>query len=372
MKAPIMTYMTSGFIIVVVLVLYRWYDDKRIREENGNEYNDIQKYLLNDVGELMQDGKPILWIHIPYEHNARQWGNFVSRSSVELNQPYLYLTVSSIISKCDQSFKICLIDDNTFGKLIPNWNINLKTISYPILYNVRELGLMKLVQMYGGMVCPISFLCVKDLIGIYEKGVVENKMFVCENINNNITSTHYKFYPDISFCGADRGNETVSELINHIQHIISTDSTAESKFTGGIDAWCKTQIDNSKIIMIDGRDIGIKNINEEPIKIEDLMSSNYIELYDNTYGILIPAKEILKRQKYEWFARLSTKQVLDSDTIIGKYLLLTTARSRFGKLAPFNNKPSWVGFWKTPDVSMYGLKPSLLGDHVIKETRPVY
>jgi hypothetical protein len=367
-----MTYMTSGFIIVVVLVLYRWYDDKRIREENGNEYNDIQKYLLNDVGELMQDGKPILWIHIPYEHNARQWGNFVSRSSVELNQPYLYLTVSSIISKCDQSFKICLIDDNTFGKLIPNWNINLKTISYPILYNVRELGLMKLVQMYGGMVCPISFLCVKDLIGIYEKGVVENKMFVCENINNNITSTHYKFYPDISFCGADRGNETVSELINHIQHIISTDSTAESKFTGGIDAWCKTQIDNSKIIMIDGRDIGIKNINEEPIKIEDLMSSNYIELYDNTYGILIPAKEILKRQKYEWFARLSTKQVLDSDTIIGKYLLLTTARSRFGKLAPFNNKPSWVGFWKTPDVSMYGLKPSLLGDHVIKETRPVY
>lgn len=371
MKTPILTYMTSGVIIVLVLVLYRWYEDKRIRNENGNEYNDIQKYLLNDTGELMQDGKPILWIYIPYEYNARQWSNFNSRSSVELNQPYLYLTVSSIISKCDQSFKICLIDDNSFAKLIPNWNIHLKKLAYPILYNVRELGLMKLLQMYGGMICPISFLCVKDLIGMYEKGIVGNKMFVCENINNNVTSTHYKFYPDISFCGAERGNETIAGLINHIQHIISTDSTAESKFTGGIDTWCKTQIDNSKITMINGRDIGVKSINDEPIKIEDMMSSKYLELYDNTYGILIPSKEILKRRNYEWFARLSTKQVLESDTIIGKYLLLSTAQSRFGTLVPVDNKPSWVGFWKTPDVSMYGLKPNLLGNNVIQEKNPM-
>lgn len=372
MKTPILTYMTSGVIIVLVLVLYRWYEDKRIRNENGNEYNDIQKYLLNDTGELMQDGKPILWIYIPYEYNARQWSNFNSRSSVELNQPYLYLTVSSIISKCDQSFKICLIDDNSFAKLIPNWNIHLKKLAYPILYNVRELGLMKLLQMYGGMICPISFLCVKDLIGMYEKGIVGNKMFVCENINNNVTSTHYKFYPDISFCGAERGNETLAVLINHIQHIISTDSTAESKFTGGIDTWCKTQIDNSKITMINGRDIGVKSINDEPIKIEDMMSSKYLELYDNTYGILIPSKEILKRRNYEWFARLSTKQVLESDTIIGKYLLLSTAQSRFGTLVPVDNKPSWVGFWKTPEVSMYGLKPNLLGNNVIQEKSPMY
>jgi len=42
------------------------------------------------------------------------------------------------------------------------------------------------------------------------------------------------------------------------------------------------------------------------------------------YGVYVPSCEILKRSKFEWFARLSVKQVLESDTIVGK-LLLTNA-----------------------------------------------
>jgi len=38
--------------------------------------------------------------------------------------------------------------------------------------------------------------------------------------------------------------------------------------------------------------------------------------------LYIPADEILKRNNYNWFARLSAKQALDSDTTIGKYLLI--------------------------------------------------
>jgi len=55
------------------------------------------------------------------------------------------------------------------------------------------------------------------------------------------------------------------------------------------------------------------------------MSQGYIDLYSNAYGILIPAYEILNRTNYEWFARLSPQQVLKSDTIIGKYILLANA-----------------------------------------------
>jgi hypothetical protein len=39
-------------------------------------------------------------------------------------------------------------------------------------------------------------------------------------------------------------------------------------------------------------------------------------------GLYIPADEILKRTAFQWFARLSAKQALASDTIIGKYLLI--------------------------------------------------
>jgi hypothetical protein len=38
-----------------------------------------------------------------------------------------------------------------------------------------------------------------------------------------------------------------------------------------------------------------------------------------------------------------------------------------------NPKPEkWVGFWKTPNVSLYGQKPNFLGDNVLLEKYPNY
>jgi hypothetical protein len=186
------------FILIVVGFLYKRFEDKRMREENRDNYEAIQKYLLDDV-TLAKSKKPILWIHIPYEYNSRQWLSFGSRSSFDLNQPYLYLTVKSIIEQCDKSFTICIIDDNAFKRLIPGWDINMTTISHPILANMRTLGLNKLIYIYGGILCPISFLCIRDLIGLYDKGVRGDKMFMCESTNRNITSTDFDYYPNLNF-----------------------------------------------------------------------------------------------------------------------------------------------------------------------------
>ena len=152
-------------ILIAVMFIYKRLEDKRIREEDVEDYENIRKYLLND--DLGNSTKPILWIHIPYEYNSRNWMSFGSRSFFELNQPYLYLIIKSIIMKCDESFKICLIDDTSFAKLIPEWNINLMSISQPILTNVRQLAMMKLLYIYGGMICPCSFLCMRNLLGMY-------------------------------------------------------------------------------------------------------------------------------------------------------------------------------------------------------------
>ena len=80
-----------------------------------NECDEIN-YLL-DGEDLGKSAKPILWIHVPHEYNSRNWLSFGSRSSFELNQPYLYLTVRSIIKKCEDSFTICIFDDNSFQKI---------------------------------------------------------------------------------------------------------------------------------------------------------------------------------------------------------------------------------------------------------------
>jgi hypothetical protein len=370
MKSSYTNLLILFFILIVLGFLYNRFEEKLKKEESKDIYESIQQYLLDD-NTLDKSKKPILWIHVPYEYNSRNWLSFGSRSSFDLNQPYLYLTVRSIIKHCDDSFTICLIDDNSFKKLIPNWNINMTTISDPILSNMRMFGMMKLLHIYGGMFCPLSFVCLKKLDQLYLKGTRGEKMFVCETIDRNSTSEFVDFYPNLSFCGAPKNSETVRELCNFIQRTASHDYTADVKFLGEMDKWCKQRIENGSINMIDGLEIGTKTVNEKQIIVDDLMSNNYLDLYEGAYGILIPSDELLSRIKFGWFVRSSEKQVLESDTIIGNYMLLSLSKEQ-GVLEPLeqkNNKAitkEFVGFWKTPLQDVWGLKPNNLGNHMSK------
>ena len=163
----------------------------------------------------------------------------------------------------------------------------------------------------------------------------------------------------------------VKELIDFMQRTISNDFTSQSQFLGDFDRWCESRIRKGKIQLISGIDVGVRNVDDEAILLEDLMSQHYLKLYQGTYGIWIPASEILSRRKYEWFARMSQKQVLESDTILGKYMLVYNSPDTVSGslLEPMKNKPNWVGFWKVPEYpGLYGLKPNFLGDNLSKIT----
>jgi hypothetical protein len=360
------------FIILISLgVLYQKYLEKQSRISSFDDYGEIKKYLLKDK-TLDKSKKPILWIHIPYEYNSRDWISFGSRSSTELNQPYLYLTVKTIIKNCDTSFKVVLVDDNTFEKLIPNWNINMGLLSDPMKCYMRQLAISKLIYTYGGINVPISFLCFRDLITLYNKGTNDDTMFVCENYDLNITSTNKLFYPNMGFMGAKKENETLKKLINFMEQTISDDYTAETKFLGEFDKWCNEKIVKGKMRLIPGTDIGTKTVDDEPVTVETLLGDDYIHFYGKMYGIWIPDKMILKRRHYEWFARSSPEQILQSQFILAKYFVLALAPdSHNGVIEPLENAdPKWVGFWKVPltngTLNVFNVKPMGLGNNIPK------
>ena len=60
------------FTLIVLGFLYKRFEDKIRREENKDNYEAVQKYLLDDV-TLGKSKKPILWIHVPYDYNSRKW-----------------------------------------------------------------------------------------------------------------------------------------------------------------------------------------------------------------------------------------------------------------------------------------------------------
>lgn len=365
----IINFVLLSIFIITLGILYQKYLDKKIYSIDTDDYSDIQKYLLKDTKYLLNSDKPILWIHIPYEYNSRNWYDFGSRSSSDLNQPYLHLTVRSIIKNCENSFKIVLIDDQTFEKIIPNWTIDMNYISMPIKCYVRQLALAKLIYTYGGINVPISFLCFRDLLSLYESGTRKQKMFVCENIDKHNSSSVKLFSPNCEFFGSEKENNVVKDFINFIEIEISSDFTNENNFLGNFNNWCSNKINQNQLKLIEGNLVGTKTIENESITVETLLSDNYIHFYSKTYGIWIPNRDVLNRVHYEWFSRMSTQQILDSQFILAKYFVLAMAPDSYmGVIEPLENKPNWIDFWRVPltnnTLNIFGPKPIYLGNNV--------
>ena len=377
------TYLLAFIFLVAFGILFQKYLEKKARNVGPDNYNDVKQYLLSE-SSLAKSKKPIMWIYTPYEYNSRDWLSFGSRSSYNLNQPYLNLCVRSIIKHCDKSFTICIVDDNSFAKLIPGWNIDLSVIGDPIVSNVRQLAMAKLIYNYGGMSVPISFLCFKDLIDMYDRGISStndnkgiNKMFVCENVNTNISATNTQFYPDTAFIGAKKNTPKLKEFIDHMQRLISGDYTAQIEFLGNFDKWANKHVNNKSINMIPGTDVGVKTMENKPVLVDDLLGEDYIKLHDGMYGIWIPAASILKRRNYEWFARLNNEQIFQGKFILAKYFVLAIAPyNNEGKMSVIEaldqdtekpNTSDWVSFWQVPSsttLPVYGPKPLYIGNNV--------
>ena len=109
----------GAFVLITAIgILYEKYKNKIGIEFQDENFNLIQKHLLYGEGS----DKPILWIHTEHNKNSRHWASFYSRTNNNLNQPYINMCVETIIKWCGDSFNICLINDETYEKLLQSIN----------------------------------------------------------------------------------------------------------------------------------------------------------------------------------------------------------------------------------------------------------
>lgn len=303
---------------------------KRKFESTDEDDKMIRDYLLNE-SPLYGYNHPKLWIHSRYEINARKWKDFYSRNTNDLNQPYIHLTIKSIINHCGNDFNICLIDDESFNKLLPSWDINVSTLAEPSKSLYRELGMARLLQVYGGMVVPNSFLCIKPLKPFYDEAISNGKPFICEGINRTCDIMHHTvdqpFLPNTYIMGAPKNNETVKELVEYIKQLNLAHASNEVDFTGKISYKCQSLSREHKMNIIGGEMVGVKTKTRTPILLDNLMEEEYIDIDHRAVGIYIPADELLHRPKYQWFAVMQSENILNSKMIISKYIKMSMVDS---------------------------------------------
>ena len=321
---PYLNVLMSLIILYLSSLLYKQYKLHEKWNDDVEHYDLVNKFLVDNNTNIIQKNgkhkKPILWIHLDYKVNAREWEDFYSRNTTKLNQPYIYLTLKSIINQCGNDFNIALIDDTSFEYLIPNYNIDFKKLTSPIKEHCRNLALYKVLYQYGGFLVPPSFLCFKSLKPMYDTGLNNSELFMVENKINY--KSEYKFAPDPEFVGCEKQSATMNRIIQYMEILYSKDFTSQSDFIGQMQEQYRKMINENMITPINSKHIGVQKNNNEPVDISELFRSNEIDYSDVLYGIYIPYKELLQKTKFQWFLRLDIPNILTSNTILAKYMLL--------------------------------------------------
>lgn len=301
--------------------------------------------------------KPFLWIHLPFDEHY------------ELNAPAcIELAVASILRHCQDSFNVCIIDDHSFHKLLPNWTVDIQSTPTTQKWSLRKLAIAKLLFTYGGICIPPSFFCLNNL-----NHLIHTPMFVGTNINYTLSSDHLKFVPDLNLMGCTAGNKTMYQLAQFIAIQMSTDFSDAIRLEDVYGKWINKH--NKYIQQLSPKTLGVALENGQPIYPTTLLNTTYIQFDPSMLGIWIPIEQFEQRINLQWFSKsYNIEEITKSNTLLGKMM---ATGSGLDKWTPKSLPPQWrdwVHFWEVPlnqgESNTWGLRPAFLPDNTLYSQFP--
>ena len=329
-----------GMIIALLVVgaLYeRWRSSDPFDSLQEHEHL-IKRFLItkgkgSNTDPVVESERPIMWIHVPHEINARWWPTFGSRNTRCTNQPYLQLCINTLVERCGSSWNICMIRDEDFPAIIPGWDIDLRRLSGDNQRTMRDVALCTMLELHGGMVVPPSFICTRDLISLHEEALKNTDFYSVEvppihgggtTPGGALTNAPVPVAPSARFMGARRGSAALSEITLGLAMQFLVDQTAQPLFEATPAGRIMAGVKSGDIGLIAGHLVGSVNSDGKRIDLEALLGTGYVDLHPDTFGLLVPYEDILRRVSLKWFARMSPQQVLQSNTFVGRFLATCT------------------------------------------------
>jgi hypothetical protein len=99
-------YFFSFILITLFGYLYEKYRFNQDSKKELQKYDKVKNFLFDGASSPLINDKPFLWVHNNYTKNSRWWPSFYSRTTENLNQPYLQLCLESLVRHCGDSFNI--------------------------------------------------------------------------------------------------------------------------------------------------------------------------------------------------------------------------------------------------------------------------
>lgn len=279
----------------------------------------IEQHYFQNFIDLETSSRKKIFIHVPYEKNERNWGDFYGRSSNKLNIDLCSLCIKSIIYHCSDKYDVILYNNNNVKNLIKEQNEkdlcniqNTQILSGVDLIQWENYCKAKILYKFGGIVMDPYFFFYKCP---NEQILFPKTFHILQHVNEGLNVSSQPLIPTTNFfmC-CSRKDKNLKLYISYLEYLCVHHYSLDHKH------FDKTF---EKLYMLDTYDpkyMGIVDSNNEPVQVRDLISKKEIIFDSSSYCLFINVPFLKKYTQHGWILKMNEKQIKNSNIFIGEFI----------------------------------------------------
>jgi hypothetical protein len=306
-------YIVPGIVAIVAITVGWAIVDKYTSTNGFQDKNLLEKDMK----------KPVVWVYVnTSDVNSRNWSDFMSRgSSRVINIPFLNLCYEGMVDKLKEQFRFEVIGGlEDLAVRLGGWEALPTPLQNPLaMVRAPELNWIRaaVLKKWGGLWVSPATIWLKPLPKMPKDKVV---FF---GTNSDPTYATMNDSPALDVVWSPKPEHPVfvdweSKVRRRLERRSGGAEFRHDELADAIDA-IKGFKEDVNVLRLP--EISRKGANRRRIEVEDLLASGgegllTFDIPEKGLYVPIPYPEILEREKFGWFLRMSEEQILESDLAV--------------------------------------------------------
>jgi hypothetical protein len=279
--------------------------------------------MFQDKDNMKRGSKlPVIWIYLNNSDvNSRSWYDFMGRSSRVINLPFLNLCYETIVEHTKKYYRVEVISGlpDLAGRL-GGWEALPEPLRNPEAFvKEPELNWIRaaVLAKFGGLWVSPSTLWIRDFKPLPKDKVVFFGMNVGETYATKTSA------PALDIIWSPKPEHPVwveweESVRNRLNSRIGGAEFRHDELAD-FENTLKKYPEEMEVVRLP--EISRKGPNRRRIELEDLITTTgsthaSFDIPADAVYLPIPLDELLQREKFSWFLRMSEDQILSSDMVI--------------------------------------------------------
>ena len=312
-KKLIIFFVFLIFVIFIMKIIYDNFDTNK-----KFDIYDLDGYVYKNNFSLKSLRKPIIFIHLPSKLNLNPIEHRDIMAQPSINDALVYINIKSVIKHCGKDYDVVIFDNSNISDILDDDSdaivnsTNLNNISGKNLKNWENYAKCKILYKFGGIMMKPDFFFINNINNVIHK---TNQLQITEYTNEGVHSSNLDSIPNFeNIMISSKYNTDLEILMQFLAYVF------DNEYDSSIMKFDTMHEKLKQLNIIPSKYFGIENSKDEPLFLSDWMSANKEIILDkNCFCIYINRELLHKQSLYRWMNNMSEKQIIQSNTNIGKF-----------------------------------------------------